>query len=111
MKSNAWIYPRLHTATRHMTELAAAPRDASAPAIERALKQAARELLLAQASDWALLIKKKSAPEYAAQRTKEHLLRFSKLDENLAPGKSISIFLANAKRALTSFRFELATIL
>ena len=93
----------LHAATRRMTDLASAHRNTSSPTIERALRQAARELLLAQASDWAFLIKNKSAADYATERTKEHLQRFSKLDEQLRPGRSIAIFLANAKRALTSF--------
>jgi hypothetical protein len=49
----------------------------------RALQQAGRELLLAQSSDWAFLIKTRSAPEYATQRTKDHLLRFNRLYEQL----------------------------
>lgn len=82
-ETNAWIYPALHAATRRMTELARQQRDPIASIVERALAQAARELLLAQASDWAFLIKNKSAPEYATQRTKDHLERFSKLDEQI----------------------------
>jgi 1,4-alpha-glucan branching enzyme len=82
-ESNAWIYPRLHIATRRMTDLARTHRNTSSPTIERALRQVARELLLAQASDWAFLIKNKSAAQYATERTKEHLRRFSKLDEQL----------------------------
>ena len=39
------------------------------------LKQAARELLLAQASDWAFIIKTGTMVEYAVRRTKEHVLR------------------------------------
>ena len=82
-ESNAWIYPPLHAATRRMTELARRQRNSTAPTAERALRQAARELLLAQASDWAFLIKNQSAPEYATQRTKDHLRRFSRLEEQL----------------------------
>ncbi|HEY1584027.1 MAG TPA: 1,4-alpha-glucan branching protein domain-containing protein [Chthoniobacterales bacterium] len=79
----AWIYPHLHTATRRMTELARQHRQTTDPTIERALRQAARELLLAQSSDWAFLIKTKSAPAYASQRTKDHLLHFHRLYEEL----------------------------
>jgi len=79
----AWIYTHLHAATRRMTEIAHRHRETSDPAIERALKQAARELLLAQSSDWAFLIKTKSAPEYATERTKDHLLRFNRLYDQL----------------------------
>ena len=80
---NAWIYPPLHAATRGMTELARAQGHSPAPVVERVLRQAARELLLAQSSDWAFLIKNKSAPEYATQRTKNHLARFSRLCQQL----------------------------
>lgn len=79
----AWIYPPLHAATRRMTALARRHRETRDPAVERALKQAARELLLAQSSDWAFLIKTKSAPEYATERIKDHLLRFNRLSEQL----------------------------
>ena len=66
-----------------MTALARRHRETRDPAVERALKQAARELLLAQSSDWAFLIKTKSAPEYATERIKDHLLRFNRLSEQL----------------------------
>ena len=83
-ESNAWIYPALHAATRRMTEIARRQRDPVAPPAERALRQAARELLLAQSSDWAFLIKNKSAPEYATERTKDHLRRFNRLHEQIS---------------------------
>jgi 1,4-alpha-glucan branching enzyme len=82
-ESNTWIYPALHSATRRMAEIACRQRDPVAPVVERALRQAARELLLAQASDWAFLIRNKSAPEYATQRTKVHLRRFNRLYEQI----------------------------
>src|SRR5437660_12338123 len=50
---------------------------------KRALEQAARELLLAQASDWPFMIRSGSSPEYACSRVKEHLLRFTQLYEQL----------------------------
>ena len=50
---------------------------------ERALKQAARELLLAQASDWPFILRTGTSPGYARQRVKEHLLRFTRLYEQL----------------------------
>ena len=49
----------------------------------RALNQAARELLLAQSSDWAFIMKTGSHVEYAERRTKEHLLRFTRLYEDV----------------------------
>jgi 1,4-alpha-glucan branching enzyme len=49
----------------------------------RALNQAARELLLAQASDWAFIMKTNTMVRYAIKRTKDHLLRFNDLYEQL----------------------------
>lgn len=102
-ESNAWIYPKLHAATRRMTELADAHRSTTSSTFERALRQAARELLLAQASDWAFLIKNKSAPQYATQRTKEHLRRFSKLDEQLSAGQIDCDFLGECEARANLF--------
>ena len=42
------------------------------PLIDRALRQMARELLLAQSSDWAFLMKTGTAQNYATKRTKDH---------------------------------------
>jgi 1,4-alpha-glucan branching enzyme len=85
-KRTAWIYPHLHAATRRMTEIARRHCGTSDRAIERALRQAAREVLLAQSSDWAFLIKTKSAPEYATRRTIDHLVRFNRLYDQLVSG-------------------------
>ena len=49
----------------------------------RALQQAARELLLAQSSDWPFILRTGTSPEYAVQRVKEHLVQFLNLHEQL----------------------------
>ena len=51
--------------------------------VARTLRQAARELLLAQASDWPFILRDKTSPEYARRRVKDHLLRFIALYEQL----------------------------
>ena len=51
--------------------------------LRRALNQAARELLLAQSSDWAFIMKTGSHVEYAVRRTREHLLRFTRLYDDI----------------------------
>jgi 1,4-alpha-glucan branching enzyme len=81
-ETNAWIYPHLDMAQQRMTELA---RRFQSPTElqERALKQAARELLLAQASDWPFILRTGTSPEYAKRRVKEHLLRFIALHGQL----------------------------
>ena len=81
-EGNDWIYRYLHKASERMIELARAHHDASG-VTRRALNQAARELLLAQSSDWAFIIKTGTMVDYAVRRTREHLLRFSRLYEQV----------------------------
>ena len=78
---NSWIYPHLHAAVRSMTEVARLHLNHSNPFADRVLKQLARELLLAQSSDWAFLMKTGTAKEYATKRTIDHLARFNRLHE------------------------------
>ncbi len=80
---NSWIYPHLHAAARRMKEMAGKHLKTDSPLVRRCLAQLARELLLAQASDWAFLMKTGTAKAYAERRTKDHLLRFNKLYEML----------------------------
>ncbi|HSY42718.1 MAG TPA: DUF1957 domain-containing protein, partial [Candidatus Acidoferrum sp.] len=49
----------------------------------RALRQAARELLLAQSSDWPFILRADTSPDYARRRVKDHLLRFIGLHDQL----------------------------
>jgi len=82
-EENQWIYPHLMVAQERMTELAG--RFAQPDSLqERTLKQAARELLLAQASDWPFILRSGTSAEYARTRVKEHLLRFTLLYEQLS---------------------------
>ena len=82
-ESNSWIYPHLHAAARRMTECARAAKEKPTEGKDRVLRQMGRELLLAQSSDWAFLMKTGTAREYAAKRTKDHVLRFTRLYEQL----------------------------
>lgn len=80
--TNAWIYPHLNIAQERMTEMTRRfPK--AAGVIQRALNQAARELLLAQASDWPFIMRTGTSPDYAKRRVKDHLLRFIALHEQL----------------------------
>ena len=45
----------------------------------RALNQCARELLLAQSSDWLFIITNGTMVDYAKKRFKDHIGRFTKL--------------------------------
>jgi 1,4-alpha-glucan branching enzyme len=82
--SNAWIYPHLHAAAGRMSELARAYAQKPNRLDHRVLKQLVRELLLAQASDWAFLMKTGTAQEYATKRTMDHLVRFNRLHDQFA---------------------------
>ena len=83
--SNDWIYRHLHQATGRMIALA---RDFTDPddLRRRALNQASRELLLAQSSDWAFILKSGTMVDYAIKRTKDHVLRFHRLHDQIRSG-------------------------
>ena len=82
-ESNAWIYPHLRVAQERMSALVRS-HGRSAGVERRALQQAGRELLLAQASDWPFILRTGTSPDYARQRIKDHLLRFTTLCEQLS---------------------------
>ena len=75
---NAWIYRHLHKAAERMTELAC-DYYYEQGLYERALNQAARELLLAQSSDWAFIMTTGTMVEYAVGMTKLYINRFNDL--------------------------------
>lgn len=79
---NDWIYPLLHDAAQRMTALGQQHANAAPGSlVHRALQQAGRSLLLAQASDWAFILKTQTAKDYAMRRTRDHLARFNYLEE------------------------------
>lgn len=73
-----WLYRHQHQAEQDMVALASEFRDTEGP-MRRALNQAARELLLAQCSDWSFLISQRTAVPYAMRRFREHINRFRRL--------------------------------
>nr|MBA2607158.1 DUF1957 domain-containing protein [Acidobacteriota bacterium] len=77
-EGNSWMYPYSHDAERKMTALG--DRFANPTEIERrALNQIARELLLAQSSDWAFQIYQGTTVEYSSRRFQSHIHRFNLL--------------------------------
>ncbi len=73
-----WMWPLIHEAETRMERLVARHSTASGPTLE-VLKQAARELLLLQSSDWPFLITTGQAGEYAIERFNDHHERFERL--------------------------------
>ncbi len=81
--SNHWIYRHLHKAASRMRELA--NRYISEAGFkERVLNQAARELLLAQSSDWAFIMHTGTMVPYAEKRTKCHIYNFNKIYDDIS---------------------------
>jgi 1,4-alpha-glucan branching enzyme len=96
-EANSWMYPYQHDAERRMTELAerfAGQRENMGETIgetshmstispSRILSQAARELLLAQSSDWAFQIYQGTTVQYSTRRFESHIQRFDILAKML----------------------------
>ncbi len=76
--SNDWIYRHLHNSAARMVELANTSNNAQGLK-RRALNQAAREIFLAQASDWAFIMRTGTMVNYAEKRTTDHVSKFTKL--------------------------------
>lgn len=89
--NNDWIYQHLHLAGARMKQLVEKFSDHISTKkdtrIKRAINQAARELMLAQASDWAFIMKTGTMVEYAHKRTKVHINRFLKLYNDINANK------------------------
>ena len=79
---NDWLYRHLHRAAEKMIALATNfPRAENT--LKDALNQSARELLLAQSSDWPFIITSGTMDLYAVSRITSHLIRFLKLEKQI----------------------------
>jgi 1,4-alpha-glucan branching enzyme len=101
-KDNSWMYPYQHDAERRMTEFAErfqvsrSKFQVEEKELEtrnrkpetRLLNQLARELLLAQSSDWAFQIYQGTTVQYSSRRFQSHIQRFNMLAEMLESGKT-----------------------
>lgn len=87
-----WLGPENEWVQRALAETspgfpATIRRFAGTPETDRVLHQAARELLLAQASDWPFILHTGTSPDYAAGRVHGHLESFTRLLASLETGK------------------------
>ncbi|MGR9114303.1 MAG: glycoside hydrolase family 57 protein [Gammaproteobacteria bacterium] len=81
-ESNEWIYPLIHKAGEEMEKLVSDLQGLKVDTLqERALNQAVRSILLAQASDWPFIMKSGTTAEYARKRVTDHLARFNYLND------------------------------
>ncbi len=80
--TNDWTYRHVHEISFRMTELA---RKYPEPDnnLRRALNQCAREVLLAQSSDWAFIMNSGTMVSYAVKRVKDHVYRFNKIYDGI----------------------------
>jgi predicted glycosyl hydrolase (DUF1957 family) len=77
-ESNAWVQRSLRRMANRMRD-GMAGETGRDPVRGRVMRQAGREWLLAQGSDWPFLIRMRTAGEYALGRFRAHEARFGRL--------------------------------
>lgn len=82
-----WMWPIIHDAERTMEGLLHNKFDGNGSLSNRALKQAGRELLLLESSDWPFLVTTGQAKDYAIERFNSHTDRFKTLVHMLKSGQ------------------------
>jgi 1,4-alpha-glucan branching enzyme len=100
---NEWMYPHQHVAEERMCEIAQTHPNAGGLLL-RALNQSARELLLAQSSDWAFIITTGTSVQYARKRFRDHIHRFTRLYEMIKRGEIDEGWLADVESKDTIFQ-------
>lgn len=93
--SNDYVHRHLHNAGYKMVELANSFPNEANKIKKMALNQCARELLLAQSSDWLFIITHGTMVDYAKKRIKDHIGRFTKLYEQIINNNIDENFLKN----------------
>ena len=92
--SNDWIYRHLGRSIGRMVELADRFSENNSLK-ERALNQAAREILLAQSSDWPELMYRQKCTEFAKFQVENSLQNFTKIYETLGSSHISAEWLTN----------------
>jgi 1,4-alpha-glucan branching enzyme len=95
---NDWLYRHLHATADRLRRLCRRYPGAD-ERTRRALTQALRELLLAQASDWPFMMSRHTTGEYAVRRTRDHLLRCQRLCAEVEQGQVDDLGLAALEEA------------
>ena len=95
--SNSWVYKHMHRAAKQMTGMARQNRKARG-FMKRALNQAARELLLAQASDWTFMMQKGTTAEFAKRKFTDHISNFAALHHAITSGKINRTYLVHLEQ-------------
>jgi 1,4-alpha-glucan branching enzyme len=101
--SNQWIYRHLNKAAKFHIENCRRHMQAGG-LLRRALNQSSRELLLAQASDWAFMMKNGNASDFARDTFMDHLGNFFMLHEQIGAGRIDRALLTRLERKNGIFR-------
>ena len=96
--TNDYVHKHLHIAGDRMVELAHLFPNQKNGLKKKALNQCARELLLAQSSDWLFIITNGTMVDYAKKRIKDHIGRFTKLYEQIKSDNIDEEFLKNISK-------------
>ncbi len=101
-QDNVWTWEKLYPAQRRFRDLVRKHKDGP---FRLMLEQAAREILLAEASDWQFLISTWAARDYAEIRFQDHIDRFNKIAEiveravaGTAPSNADEAFIEECRR-------------
>jgi 1,4-alpha-glucan branching enzyme len=95
--ANDWMYPPGIRSLERMIELAERfPNDSGLK--ERALNQAAREILLVQASDWPRMLYEQESPQYARSQIEMALRNFTTIYESLGSNYISTEWLTNLEK-------------
>ena len=86
----AWIWNEIYSAEKWMEQAASAYKDREDQ--KELLRQAARELLLMESSDWEFLITTFQARDYGVNRFREHLGRFNSLKHAMEGSGTADLF-------------------
>ena len=101
-KSNDWVHRHLSKMEERMTK--AAERHPHARGLlRRSLNQLARELLLAESSDWTFIMKTGTTVQYAEGRVKEHIANFQRLYREIDTRRPDEIFVASLEERAPIF--------
>lgn len=90
-EENSWTWEKLYPVERKLRQMA---RDYAGGPAHEVVVQAAREMLLAESSDWQFLISTFAAKDYAEIRFTDHIERFNRLAEiadRMNTGSAMSI--------------------
>ncbi|MDR2144155.1 MAG: DUF1957 domain-containing protein, partial [Treponema sp.] len=102
--SNDWMYRHVFRSIHRMIEMTERfPNDSGLK--ERALNQAAREILLSLGADWPKMLYLGKQPEYAREKIEESLRNFTTIFESLGSNYISTEWLTNLEKRHSIFPF------